>query len=278
MARSYRSFGIGLTLAAVLAAGCGSKGPATLGVTRPAVNVQHDAWDMKGTFNVVFKGLGSGYKTLATADQIRRVRITLTSPKFLEPLVKEVGPDELSQPVVTVPFTNVPAGAITVKIQAIDEHDHVLGVKESTSTVASGQTTVLQMAVQLDAASGTGNLATVITFDEATPTPAPTATPTPTPTPTATPTPAPSATPTAGPVLLESSRFLRHLFTKPEAEITIKNTLESAASAKVYVYFYNDNTLCDSQAREIPLEPSQRMTFQVRSNVYSVNRVHVVVK
>lgn len=279
-ARLARLMGFGATVAAVVLAGCGSPVGTGLAVRPAAVAVQHDAMDLRtegGRFNVVFQGLKGGYKVQATRADIAKVRITLTSPRLIEPMVKVVDEDDLNQVVVTVPFTNVPAGDVQVTVQAIDKDGRVIGAKQSTSNINNGQTTVLQMAVRLDAATGSGDLATVITFED--PTPAPSATPTPaaspTPTPTATPTPAPSASPV---VVLESSRLVRRLIGNPEVEITLKNPTTSEAKARVYMYFYNDNTLKDSQAREIPLGAGERMTFRIKSNAYFVNKVNVVVK
>jgi hypothetical protein len=80
------------------------------------------------------------------------------------------------------------------------------------------------------------------------------------------------------PVILESSRLVKHLFTNPDAEIAIKNTAATSASAKVFAYFYQDNTLVDKQAREIPLTAGQQMKFTVKANVYRVNKLSVVVQ
>jgi hypothetical protein len=270
--------GFGATVAAVVLAGCGSHVGGGLAVRPAAVAVQHDAMDLRtegGRFNVVFQGLKGGYKVQATRADIAKVRITLTSPRLLEPMVKVVDEDELNQVVVTVPFTNVPAGDVQVMVQAIDKDGRVIGAKQSTSAITNGQTTVLQMAVRLDATTGSGDLATVITFED--PTPAPSGTPSPaaSPTPSPTATPAPSASPV---VVLESSRLVRRLIGNPEVEITLKNPTTSEAKARVYMYFYNDNTLKDSQAREIPLGADERMTFRIKSNAYFVNKVNVVVK
>lgn len=281
-ARLARWMGFGATAAAVVLAGCGSHVGSGLAVRPAAIAVQHDAMDLRtggGRFNVVFQGLKGGYKVQATRADIAKVRITLTSPRLLEPMVKVVDEDELNQVVVTVPFTNVPAGDVQVMVQAIDKDNRVIGAKQSTSAITNGQTTVLQMAVRLDAATGSGDLATVITFEE--PTPAPSATPTPAP--TASPSPSPSASPTPAPsaspvVVLESSRLVRRLIGNPEVEITLKNPTAAEVSARVYMYFYNDNTLKDSQAREIPLAANERMTFRIKSNAYFVNKVNVVVK
>lgn len=282
--RSSLSLGSALALAALLVAGCGTAEPA-LTLRPAAARVQHDSLSLKssqGCFNVVFQGLAHGYKTLATRADIQSVRITLTSDKLAEPLVRKVGPDQLNQPVVTVSFTDVPAGDVQVKVQALDREAHVIGVKQSASSVSNAQTTVLQMAVRLDADTGSGSLATVISFEDATPAPAATPTPQdspqPSPTPSATPTPAPSVSPTPGPIILESYRLIRHLFSDPEAEITLKNTTGAGASTAVYMYFYTDNTLKDSQARQVPVSAGQEMTFRVRSNAYTVNKVVVVAK
>lgn len=277
-ARLARLMGFGATVAAVVLAGCGSHVGGGLAVRPAAISVQHDAMDLRtegGRFNVVFQGLKGGYKVQATKADIAKVRITLTSPRLLEPMVKVVDEDALNQVVVTVPFTNVPAGDVQVTVQAIDKDGRVIGAKQSTSAINNGQTTVLQMAVRLDATTGSGDLATVITFED--PTPAPSATPTPaaSPTPSPTATPAPSASPV---VILESSRLVRRLIGNPEVEITLKNPKTSEAKARVYMYFYNDNTLKDSQAREIPLGADERMTFRIKSNAYFVNKVNVVVK
>lgn len=275
--RLSRFLGTGLTLAAIAMAGCGT--PAAPGMTaRPSVvKVQQESLDMRetsgGRFDVVFQGLRSGYKVQATRADIAKVRIVLTSPRLIEPMVKTVNEAELNQIVVTVPFTNVPAGDVSVKVQALDKDDRVIGAKESASNVAVGQTTVLQMAVKLDAVTGNGNLATTITFEDATP--APSGSPTPAPSATPTPTPVPTATPV---VVLESSRLVRHLFGNPEVEVVLKNPTDAEAKARVYMYFYNDNTLKDSQAREIPLTANQRMTFRVKSTSYFVNKVSVVIK
>lgn len=273
MARATRFLGLGLAAVALAAAGCGTAStPAGLALKPVAVKVQQASWDLQGTFSVRFEGLGArrGYATLATRADVKSVRLVLTSPRLVEPQIKTVGPEELAAPVVTVSFTGVPAGDVSVKVQALDATGRVIGAKESASQVSVGQTTVLQMAVKLDAVTGDGNLGAVVTFEEPSPSPSPSPSASPTPT------PAPSATP--GPVLLESSRLVRHLFAKPDAEITLKNTLEAPAKAKVYAYFYSDNTLRDSQAREIPLEAGQRLTFTLPSAVYAVNKVMVVVK
>jgi hypothetical protein len=272
--------GFAATAAAVVLAGCGSPVGTGLAVRPAAIAVEHDAMDLRsegGRFNVVFQGLKGGYKVQATRQDIAKVRITLTSPRLLEPMVKVVDEDELNQVVVTVPFTNVPAGDVQVMVQAIDKDNRVIGAKQSTSAITNGQTTVLQMAVRLDAATGSGDLATVITFED--PTPAPTATPSAAPTASPSPSPTPTPTPSAAPVVvLESSRLVRRLIGNPEVEITLKNPTSSEASARVYMYFYNDNTLKDSQAREIPLGANERMTFRIKSNAYFVNKVNVVVK
>lgn len=277
------SFGLGLALSAVVLAGCGTQAGSQLAVRPAAVKIQKESMDLTGDggrFNVVFAGLKGGYHVQATREDIARVRITLTSPRLVAPLVKEVGPDELNQLVVTVPFTNVPAGDVQVQVQAIDKDGQIIGAKASTSNVTQGQTTVLQLAVRLDADTGTGNLATTITFEDATPAPSPTPTPSASPVPSAspsatpTPTPSPSATPA---VVLESYRLVRHLFGNPEVEITLHNPTMADASARVYMYFYNDNVLKDKQAREIPLTADQRMTFRVKANAYLVNRVNVIV-
>lgn len=269
--------GTGLTLAAIAMAGCGTPAGAGLAPRPAVVKVQQESLDMRATeggrFDVVFQGLRAGYKVQATRADIAKVRIVLTSPRLIEPMVKTVDEDELNQIVVTVPFTNVPAGDVSVKVQALDKTDRVIGAKESASNVAVGQTTVLQMAVRLDAVTGNGNLATTITFEDATP--APSSTPSIAPSPTPTPTPSPTATPV---VVLESSRLVRHLFGNPEVEVTLKNPTAAEAKARVYMYFYNDNTLKDSQAREIPMNADQRMTFRVKSAAYFVNKVSVVIK
>lgn len=275
---STRALSLVLTIAALFAAGCGTTAAPALqlkpALKSNAVKVQQEAFDLRGDqgrFDVVFQGLGKGYKTLATVEDIHSVRVVLNSPRLVEPLVKVVGPEELSQVIVTVPFTGVPAGDVTVKVQAIDAQNRVIGAKESPSTVGVGQTTVLQMAVRLDANVGSGNLAAAITFEnpDASPSPSPSASPSPSPSPSASPAP-------TSPVLLESSRLVKHLFSNPEAEIKIKNTGTTATSAKVYAYFYNDNTLVDKQAREVPLTAGQSMTFRLRANVYRVNKLSVV--
>lgn len=285
--RTSGSFGLGLALAAVVLAGCGTQAGSGLAVRPASVKIQKESMDLTGDggrFNVVFAGLKGGYHVQATREDIAKVRITLTSPRLAAPLVKEVGADELNQLVVTVPFTNVPAGDVQVQVQALDKDGQLIGAKASTSNVTQGQTTVLQLTVRLDANTGTGNLATTITFEDATPAPSPTPTPSATPTPvpsasptataTPTPTPSPTATPT---VVLESYRLVRHLFGNPEVEITLHNPTAADASARVYMYFYNDNVLKDKQAREIPLTADQRMTFRVKANAYLVNRVNVIV-
>lgn len=277
--RLPRFIGTGLTLAAIAMAGCGT--PAAPGIAaRPSVAlVQQEALDMRetsgGRFDVVFQGLRTGYKVQATRADIAKVRIVLTSPRLIEPMVKTVSEAELNQIVVTVPFTNVPAGDVGVKVQALDKDDRVIGAKESASNVAVGQTTVLQMAVKLDAVTGNGNLATTITFEDPSPAPSIPLTPTPGPSATPTPTPVPTATPV---VVLERSRLVRHLFGNPEVEVVLKNPTDAEAKARVYMYFYNDNTLKDSQAREIPLSANQQMTFRVKSTSYFVNKVSVVIK
>lgn len=275
-ARLARLMGFGATAAAVVLAGCGSQVGSGLAVRPVAIAVQHDNMDLRtegGRFNVVFQGLKGGYKVQATRADIAKVRITLTSPRLLEPMVKVVDKDALNQVVVTVPFTNVPAGDVQVTVQAIDKDDRVIGAKQSTSAITNGQTTVLQMAVRLDAVTGSGDLATVITFED--PTPAPSATPSAAPTASPSPTPTPSAAPV---VVLESSRLVRRFIGNPEVEITLKNPTNAEAKARVYMYFYNDNTLKDSQAREIPLAADERMTFRIKSNAYFVNKVNVVIK
>ena len=278
VAPAPRLIGTVLTLAAVVLAGCGTQATGGLAVRPTKVTVEQDGLDLRGEggrFNVVFQGLKGGYHVQATRADIAKVRISLSSPKLLEPMVKVVDSDELNQLVVTVPFTNVPSGDVQVTVQALDRDGHIIGAKQSTSTITTGQTTVLQMAVRLDADTGSGDLATVITFEDATPTPAPTATPSATPSPT--PTPSPSASPVPV-VVLDAYRLVRHLLTKPEVEITLTNPTDAEAKARVYMYFYNDLTIKDSQAREIPLQAGQSMTFRVKSNAYLVNKVSVVVR
>lgn len=278
--RISRLMGLGATVAAIVLAGCGSSVGGGLAVRPTTAVVQQASMDLRaegGRFDVVFQGLKRGYRVQATRADIAKVRITLTSPRLLEPMVKLVDSDALNQVVVTVPFTNVPAGDVQVTVQALDADDRIIGAKQSTSSINDGQTTVLQMAVRLDAQTGSGDLATVITFEDPTPAPSPTpsASPTATPTPTPTPTPSASAAPV---VVLESQRLVRRVIANPEVEITLKNPTSSEAKARVYMYFYNDNTLKDSQAREIPLAADQRMTFRIKSNAYFVNKVHVIIK
>lgn len=285
-----RTLTLAFTLTALLAAGCGTTAPGQSGLgvkpaapatpAKAAVKVQKEAFDLTskdaGRFEVSFKGLG-GYKTLATVEDIHSVRIVLASARLVEPMVKTVGPEALNQVIVTVPFTGVPAGDVTVKVQALDKDGRVIGAKESPSTVGVNQTTVLQMAVRLDANTGTGSLGAAITFEN--PSPAPSTSPSPSPSASPSPSPSPSATPApASPVILESSRLIKHLFSNPDAEIQIKNTAATSVSAKVYAYFYLDNTLVDKQAREIPLTGGQSMTFKVKANVYRVNKLSVVVQ
>jgi hypothetical protein len=280
-----RFLGLGLTALAIALAGCGRTGVTSAPVSRAvpaarAVTVVHDAMDMTtpgGRFDVVFQGLkaSAGYSVQAVRADIARVRITLTSPKLVEPLVKELDRAALDQLVVTVPFTNVPAGDVAVQVQAIDANGRVIGVKASSAAITANQTTVLQLAVRLDADTGSGNLGAAITFEDATP--APSSSPVPTASPTATPTPSP--VPTATPVVvLESYKLVRHLFANPEVEVTLHNPTAEDAKARVYMYFYSDNTLKDSQAREIPLTADQRMTFRCKANAYAINRVTVSVK
>jgi hypothetical protein len=278
-----RFLGLGLTALAIALAGCGRTGVASAPLTRAvpaahAVTVTHDALDLTGDggrFDVVFQGLkaSAGYSVQAVRADIARVRITLTSPKLAEPLVKELDRAALDQLVVTVPFTNVPAGDVSVQVQAIDANGRVIGVKASAAAITANQTTVLQLAVRLDADTGSGNLGAAITFEDATPAPSPSLAPTASP--SATPSPSPTATPV---VVLESYKLVRHLFANPEVEVTLHNPTASEAKARVYMYFYNDNTLKDSQAREIPLSADQRMTFRCKANAYLINKATVAVK
>lgn len=255
-----------------LLAGCGTAGP---GAALAPARVQQTTWNLKsdaGTFTVRFAGLRRGYHTLATVQDIASVRLTLTSPRLTAPLTQTVGSAQLAQPVVNVSFSNVPAGDVQVQVQAIDANGVVIGAKQSDATVTSGQTSVLQMTVTLDADTGAGNLATVVSFENPSPTPDATATASPAATPT------PSATPTRGPIALEGDKLVRHLFSDPDAQITLANSGAASATATVYVYFFSGNTLKDSQAYRVTLAPGQQATQTVHARSYMVDRVVVQVQ
>ncbi|HEY9721929.1 MAG TPA: hypothetical protein V6D47_07930 [Oscillatoriaceae cyanobacterium] len=251
----------------LLAAGCGTAAP---GQAVRAPLVQHATLAVQGdsgTFTVRFAGLNRGYHTLATVQDIQSVRLTLTSPQLATPLVQIVGPQQLSQPIVNVSFSNVPAGNVQVQVQALDTNGAVIGANQSTSTVSAGQTSVLQMTVTMNAdsgaASGTGNLATVVTFQN--PSPMPTATPQPTPTPS----------PTPAPVTVVSDKLVRHLFSDPDAQITLANTSDATRTTTVYAYFFSGNTLKDSQAYQVTLMPQQQSSFTIHAKSYFVDKLLV---
>jgi hypothetical protein len=145
---------------ALLLAGCGQH-VAQLAVTAPAAPVaaavQHEEVAIAadaGRLEVRVAGLGTGYRVQATVDQVKFIRVTLSGGALTAPTSKEV----VAGPAGTVAFSAVPAGTVNVKIEALDASGLRLGLKETTSAVAKGQTAVLAATLKLDATHVVGEV------------------------------------------------------------------------------------------------------------------------
>lgn len=111
-------------------------------------------------------------------------------------------------------FNALPAGVATASVSVFDAANKVIGSASGTATIANGQTSTVDLTVQLVptyvyATPAPGSLAANVTILDGptitvTPTPAPTSTPTPTPISTPTPSPTPTPAPLSQTVLIYS--------------------------------------------------------------------------
>lgn len=144
----------------------------------------------------------SEYQAKATKADIKSLRITLSGGPLSAPVMQTVG----YPPTADVTFTEIPAGSVSLKIEALDASSAVIGsASKSGITVSSGQLTSVSLTLQLtptQVTDGNGMVGIGLIINDGDivikPTPAPS--PTPTPRPTIAPTPVPTVAPTSAPV------------------------------------------------------------------------------
>ncbi len=163
MFATIRTLGIVLATAATLA-GCNAALPSSGTLTLKGDVV--GANSARGKVRVALAGLGQGYKTLATREDISRLELRLTSHPGGKVQTRKVGPKELARPMVYVDFDAVQAGKATLAVDAFDARGLAIGKGEKGAAVAAGKTSTVHVAVKLDPNAGEGQVDAVITFEE----------------------------------------------------------------------------------------------------------------
>ena len=173
-----RKFGIALALVgAMMAAGCGADYQLAPLSAKSAFGTSVAA--QTGGIQIQIR---NPYQVQATLAQVKFVAFTLEGPGFPKRT------QTLAFANQTVSFTDLPAGPMTLTVEAQDEAKMSLGSTSQTLTIEPGKIT--QAPIQLTLAPAlTGGIAIDLTIVESgtVPTPTPTPIPTPTPTPTANP-------------------------------------------------------------------------------------------
>lgn len=151
-----RAAGFALTLALAMLAGCGrgpapmaAPAPATAAVATSVTSLTLAPTSSAGRIEIQVKGLG-GYHLQATVGQVVTLRVTLSGGGLSAPVSKDVSAAGLSSGSGTVSFDGIPPGNVNVAIEALDADGNSLGTSQGTTTVAGGQTAVVNVALQLD--------------------------------------------------------------------------------------------------------------------------------
>lgn len=173
-----RKFGIALALVAgMMAAGCGADYQLAPLKSKSAFGTSIAA--QTGAVQIQIR---NPYQTQAKLSQVKFVAFTLEGPNFPQRT------QTLAFTTQTVSFTDIPAGPLTLKVEAQDEAKASLGSTSQTLTIEPGKIT--QAPVQITLAPDlAGGISIDLSIVESGTVPAPT------PTPVVTPTPAPTATP-----------------------------------------------------------------------------------
>mgnify|MGYP002403929815 CR=1 FL=1 len=175
-----RKFGVALALVgAMMAAGCGADYQLAPLSAKSAFGTSVAA--QTGAIQIQIR---NPYQVQAKLEQVKFVSFTLEGANFPQRT------QTLAFTNQTVSFTELPAGPMTLTVEALDEAKMSLGSTTQTLTIEPGKVTQAPVQITL-APELTGGIAIDLTIVESgtvpTPTPTPVPTPTPTPTPTANP-------------------------------------------------------------------------------------------
>jgi hypothetical protein len=260
-ANAPRLTGVALVAALAVLAGCGTSGApvgAPVSTTNATTNLGLAAASTQaGRVEIHVQGLG-GYHVAATVSQVTTLHVTLTGGGLAAPLSKDLSTASLAAGKGTVTFDNIPAGAFSIEIKALDAAGASLGTSVGTTTVTGGQTAVVAVSLQLNAThvtSSNGAVAIDVAVTDGavvvdpilSPSPRPSTSelsPAPSPTPTATPTPAPSGT------VAVSGDPVKQWYTNGMMGVsgTVSNTWPMVKGAKVTATFYKRTMFGTAQA------------------------------
>lgn len=178
-----RKFGIALALmGAMMAAGCGVDYQLAPIQAKSAFGTSVAA--KTGAIQIQMR---NPYQVQAKLADVKHVSFTLEGPNFPKRT------QTLAFATQTVSFTDIPVGVLTLKVDALDAAQAILGSSSLDLTVEPGKITQAPVQITL-APEMTGGINIDLSIVESGTVP----TPIPTPTPVVTPTPAPTATPGPG--------------------------------------------------------------------------------